>query len=218
LNRSSTAPSGYIAQKLQASVETAHQAVSDIAGVAGPGQQPVETAQALLYSAESRWWSLPETSPAVASVGLLYAERARALAEAELSKITVAGFGSTRVGGGGGSVELLIDNAAAYTVKVDVRLTPEGVALPDGSNLVVEVKPGRTVVPIHVVKTEGEARLHAQLVAGAHTLGETAHSLHFVTILTFVPWIAGALVLIAIAVWAVLWVRRRTRGGRHSRP
>jgi len=209
LDRSSTALPGYIAQGMQASVEAAHQAVQDIADAAGSGRQPIENAQALLYTAESRWWSLPQTNPRVASVGLLYAERARALAEAELAKVTTAGFRSTSVNGRGGTVGLLVDNAATYPVKVEVRLEPEGLTLPDGQSLQIEVQPGRSEIPVRVTKTNGAPHLRATLTAGTHILGETAHSVRFSTIMVFLPWVAGALVAIILAVGMLLVVRRR---------
>jgi hypothetical protein len=215
LDRSSPASPGYIAQGMQAGIEAAHQAVEDIADAAGPGRQLIENAQALLYTAESRWWSLPDTSPKVASVGLLYAERARALAEAELAKVTTAGFRSTSIHGRGGTVGLLIDNAATYPVKVEVRLEPEGMTLPDGKSLQVEAQPGRTEIPIRVTKNRGTPHLRATLAAGTHILGTTAHSVRFVTVIVFLPWAVGTLVVIAIAAATVLTVRRR--GSRNKR-
>jgi len=183
--------------------------VQDLADAAGSGRQLIENAQALLFTAESAWWSLPDTSPKVASVGLLYAERARESAEAELAKITAAGFRSTSVNGRSGTVGLLIDNAATYPMKVEVRLEPEGLTLPGGTTLQVEVQPGRTEIPIQVTKTKGTPRLRATLAAGTHTLDDSAHSVRFVTVITFLPWAAGALVVIVGAVAVVLMVRRR---------
>jgi hypothetical protein len=203
---------------MQASIEAAHQAVQDIVDAAGPGRQSVENAQAFLFTAESAWWSLSETGPKVASVGLLYAERAQALAEAELAKITTAGFSSTSVAARGGSVTLLIDNAAAYPVKVEVRLQAEGLTLPDGKSLQVEAQPGRTEVPIRVIKGKGTPRLQATLAAGTHALGERAHSVRFVTMATFIPWGAGAFVAVVAAVAVVLTMRRGRRTKKHVRP
>jgi hypothetical protein len=217
LDRSSPASPGYIAQGMQAGVEAAHQAVEDIAEAAGPGRQLIENAQALLYTAESRWWSLPDTSPKVASIGLLYAERARALAEAELAKVTTGGFRSTSVNGRGGTVGLLVDNAATYPVKAEVLLEPEGLTLPDGKILQVEVQPGRTEIPIRVAKTKGTPHLRATLAAGTHTLGTTAHSVRFVTVVVFLPWAVGALVVIVIAAATVLTVRRRRSRKKRTR-
>ena len=212
LDRSSTASPGYIAQGMQASVAAAHQAVQDIADAAGSGRELVEKAQALLYTAESAWWSRPDTSPSVASVGLLYAERARTLAEAELGQITTSGFRSTGVTGRRGTVGLLVDNATTYPVKVEIRLEPEGLTLRGGNTLQVEVQPGRTQIPIEVTKTKGASRLQATLAAGTHTLGVASHSIRFVTVVTFIPWAAGAVVVIAGLVAAVLMLRRRRRG------
>jgi hypothetical protein len=217
LDRASTASPGYIAQGMQASVAAAHQAVQDIADAAGSGRQLVENAQASLYAAESAWWSQPDTSPKVASVGLLYAERARILADAELAKITTSGFRSTGVTGRNGTVRLFVENAATYPAKIEIRLEPEGLTLPGGNSLQVEAKPGRTEIPIRVTKTKGAARLRVTLVAGTHTLGATSHSVRFVTLVTFLPWAVGAVVVIAAVVAMVFLLLRRRKRKRRTR-
>ncbi len=217
LDRASAPLAGYIARGMRSSIEVAHQAVQDIVDAAGSGRQSVENAQALLFTAESAYWSLPGTIPKAASVGLLYAERARALAEAEMAKITIAGFGSTSVTGQEGTLRLLIDNAATYPMKVEIRLNPEGLMLPGGNSLQVEVQPGRTDIPITVRRTKGTSRLQATVAAGKHLLGDETHSIRFITVLVFLPWAAGALVLIVVAAVA-LAVRHRRKRKRHARP
>ena len=209
LDRETSSPPGYIAQGMQESVQAAHEAVVNLQAAAGSGRQPVEAAQALLYAAESRWWSLAQTSPQVASVGLLYAERARASAEDELAKITTAGFVSTNVYGREGEVGLLVDNAAAYPVEIAISLRQEGLTLPGGDTFQVEVQPGRTEIPITVARVGGSPRLEATILAGTHVLGQTAHQVRFVGIVTFLPWIIGAGAVIVLGAVAVLVLRGR---------
>jgi hypothetical protein len=218
LNRASTESPGYIAAELQASVEAAHVVVADLAGAAGPGWEPVERAQALLYTAESAWWSLPGTSPRVASVGLTYAELALSLAQAELEQITASGFRSTSITGSSGVVQLVIENNVVYPVKVEVELTTEGLTLPDGDKITLNAEPGRTLVDIKVAKAGGGAHLKAKVMAGTQVLGEAEHDVGFVTVMTYLPWGLGALVLLAVIAAAILLVRRRKgRGSRSSR-
>jgi hypothetical protein len=218
LDRVSAEAAGYIAEELQASVEAAHSVVDDLAEAAGPGREPVERAQSFLYTAESRWWSLPGTSPAVASVGLTYAERAQALAEAELAKVTTGGFRATDVTGRHGTVELLVENRAVYSAEVTVQLNAQGLTLPGGDTVSVDAAPGRTRVHIDVVKTEGPSVLTATVHAGSHVLGEAEQTIRFVTVMTYLPWGLGAVVLIALATGGVLLARRgrKKRGARTS--
>jgi hypothetical protein len=213
LNRVSTEVPGYIAEELQASVDAAHVVVADLGAAAGTGWEPVERAQSLLYTAESGWWSLPGTSPSVASVGLRYAELARTLAQAELAQITPSGFRSTSITGSSGTVHLVIENKVVYPVKVEVALTAKGLTLPDGDRITVSAEPGRTLVDIRVAKAKGGAHLKATVMAGAQVLGESEHDVGFVTVMTYVPWGLGALVLIAAVVTAVLLLRRRKGQG-----
>ena len=79
--------SSYIGLALLDSITEAHAAVDALAQAAGPSASAVGEALLLVYTAESRWWSLPQTSPQTAGVGLDYALRAQALAEGELEKM-----------------------------------------------------------------------------------------------------------------------------------
>lgn len=211
LDRASTEVPGYIARELQAGVDAAHRAVDDIAAGAGPAVEPVANAQALLYTAESRWWSLPQTSPSVASVGLRYAERARSIAEAELAKIGLVALGPATVVGSSGEVILRLENEATYSVRVDINLAPEGLAVPEGDRLSVDLPPGNTNLPVVVQKTQGAAGLAATVVVGSRTLGETHASVRFVTVWAFLPWGVGALAVILAAAGAVFAVRTKRR-------
>lgn len=202
---------GYIEESLLAGIRAAHSAVTDLAAIADATRAPVEEAHRLLYIAESRWWSRPETSPREASVGLSYAEKARQVAQDELAKVRLLGAGSTVIVGSEGTVSLGVQNDAGYPFTVVLDLAGSGVMLPEGGSLEVEIAPGRTDIPVQVVKSEGSPTLDVVLMAGGSALDEAAHSLRFITIMTVLPWTIIALVIVGIGAYILVhrWVRKR---------
>lgn len=214
-SRDASVPQGYIEGSLLTSLRAAHAAVADLATAADATRAPVERAYRLLYTAESRWWWHPRTSPQVASVGLAYAEQARALAQGELDKVRFAATDRTTITGRRGVIKLAVDNGAEYPLKVGVRLSGDGLALPDGDRLEVELQPGRSEVSVNVVNAPGAHRLDVLLIAGAATLDQSSHVVRFITVMTVLPWAAGAVVVIAGAAYATY--RRCGRLGRRGR-
>ncbi|MFH0916668.1 MAG: hypothetical protein V1912_09515 [bacterium] len=210
-SRSASGSLGYIEGSLLTSLRAAHAAVADLAEVADATRAPVERAHRLLYTAESRWWWLPQTSPEVASIGLAYADEARALAQGELSKARFAGASPTIFTGHRGTIRLLLDNGADYPFRVEVRLSGRGLTLPDGERLEVELQPGRTVVPVNVLNAQGAHHLDVLMVAGASTLDEWSHSVRFITVMTVLPWAVLAVVVIGGAAYLALRRRGRRR-------
>lgn len=202
---------GYIERTLLAGLQTAHAAVSDLAAVADTTRVPVETAHRLLYMAQSRWWSRAGTSPQEASIGLEYARQAMALAQAELDKIRLVGTDTTTIVGSRGVVTLTAQNDTGYPVKVGLRLGGSGLTLPDGEEAEVELAVGRTEMPIRVERADGPHTLEIALVAGESQLDQIRDPLRFVTIMTVLPWIVIAAVVIASGLFLVVRWRLRKR-------
>lgn len=216
LKRASAGQPGYIAQALESSVAAAHSVVADLAQAAGAGWGPVEEARSLLLTAESSWWSGANTTPAVASVGLLYATRARDLAQAELAKLRVSDFRSGRVWGARGLVQLVIENGAACPMRVQVKLGARGLTLPQGDTLVVTAQPGRTLVDIEVTKAAGSADIEAVVTVGSSVVGHARQQVEFVTLLAYLPWGIGGVGVVAVAAATIFLVRRsRKHRGMH---
>jgi len=213
-SRNTAGSSGYIEGSLLASLRAAHVVVSDLAAAADATRAPVERALRLLYTAESRWWSRPQTSPQEASIGLAYSEQAGVLAQGELDKVRFAGAGPTIVAGRRGVIKLAVDNGADYPLKVELQLSGDGLALPGGDRLEVELQPGRSEVPVNVANAHGAHRLDVLLVAGRSTLDEWSHSVRFITVMTVLPWILAAAVVIGGAAYTAWRLRRRRRRRR----
>lgn len=201
---------GYIEESLLGRLQEAHAVVSDLALIADATQLPVEAAHRSLYMAESRWWSRPETSPQEANTGLEYVNQAKAAAEGELAKIHLLGVESTVMMGGEGVVNVSLENKADYPFTVELHLHGTGVAITDGEVIDVELMPGRTDIPVEVVKEEGSPRIDVTLVAGDTTLDSSGQSLRFITVMTVLPWvIIGAAVVAAALLLLARWLWRR---------
>ncbi len=211
LNRSVSTASTYIGLSLLESVAEAHDAVAALAQAAGSSPSPVQKAQLLLYTAESDWWSLPGTSPEMADAGLTYAQEAKTVAEAELGKLTVRGVREGRVMGRGGSISLTLENGTHYPVEAEVSLSGSGFRFPGGEVVMVMMPPGETMVPIEVARGSADPRLQVELLAGTLVIDTWDGDLRFITVLTFVPWVAAVIGLIAVAVVIVVLRRSRTK-------
>ena len=216
LNRRAGEAPGYIEETLLASLRVAHAVVADLAAAGGATRAPVETAGRLLYTAESRWWSRAQTSPQEASMGLAYAERARALAQAELDKVRFVGAGSTLVTGSAGVVNLAVENGAGYPLTVEVRLAGGSLAPSERKQTQIELPPGRTDIPVRVASADGPRSLDARLVIGDRTLDEWSHSVRFITVTATLPWAAVALVVLGCATYAAARLRRRKAAARRN--
>ncbi len=206
LNTAAGETQGYIQESLLEGVRSAHTAVSNLAAVADITRAPVEAAHRLLYMAESRWWSRSNTSPYEASIGLRYAEQARLLAQAELDKVSFIEDGSSVIMGNEGMATLVVENEAEYPISVDLSMAGEGVVLPEGELVEVELEPGRNKIQVKVAKTSGIHRLEAVLLAGNSTLDQIDRSFRFVTAVTVLPWATP--VLLAVAAGMYLLTRR----------
>jgi hypothetical protein len=214
LNRDVSEAPGYIEGSLLASLRAAHAVVSDLAVAGGVARAPVEAARHSLYLGESRWWSRAQTSPQEASVGLAYAEQARALAQAELDRVRFLGAGSTLFTGRTGVVTLAVENGANYPLTVEVQLAGGGLTLPGGDYLRVELPSGRTEIPVRVGGESGAHSLDARLVIGDRTLDEWSHSVRFITITTVVALAVAGVVALGGTAYAAMRLRRRKHRAR----
>lgn len=203
---------GYIKESLLAALRTAHTVVTDLAAVADTTRIPVEAAHRLLYMAQSRWWSRPDTSPREATIGQQYAKQAQALAQAELDKIHLVGVDSTRIVGNSGIVTLTAQNDTGYPVNVELRLEGSGLTLPDGKLVEIELPGGPTEIRVRVENAEGSHTLEAAMMAGQSPLDQSSYSLRFFTIMTVLPWIVVAAVVIAGALFLLVrWLLHKRR-------
>jgi hypothetical protein len=203
----------YIGLTLLDSIAEAHASVDALVQAAGPSASAVADALLLVYTAESRWWSLPQTSPQTAGVGLDYALRAQAVAEGELEKMRVAGVMGTTITGSSGDILLRLENGADYPVSAQVSLSGTGITFPDGAVLTLELTPGATELPVTVNEGPSPHDLRVTLAAGAQVVDEWSGSVEFVTVRGFLPWMLAVLLLAALTAGAVFLVRR----GRHRR-
>jgi hypothetical protein len=220
LQTGSAEPGGYIEETLLADLRAAHAAVTDLAASSDATRAPVDTAYRLLAVAESRWWWRKDISPREASIGLDYVARALAVAQGELELVGLSGAGSTFITGNEGVLEVKAQNSAAYPLTVDLRLTGEGVAFPDGESIQVELQPGETELAVRVVRSGGGAHdLTAQLVAGSGVLDELDVSLRFFSFTSMLPWLIAAAAVIAAGVYLVVRrVLRKRRLAKATRP
>ncbi len=102
-----------------------------------------------------------------------------------------------------------MDNGADYPLEVQVQLTGDGLSLPNGGSLPVELQPGRNEMPVEVEASEKPYRLDVRLMAGASTLDQGSHSVRPVTVMTFLPWAVLAVAVVGGGIFAFIWVRRR---------
>ncbi len=215
LQTSAGSSGGYIQESLFAGLEAAHAVVSNLAAIADTTRAPVEEAYRLLYIAESSWWSRSGTSPQEASAGMRYAEKARLVAQAELDKVRLSEGGSTTIMGGEGMVSVIVENDTGYPLTVEMGLAADGVELSQEGSLEVELGPGRTEIPVRVARGEGSQRLDIVLLAGDSPLGEAGYQLRFITLMSVLPWIVlAALVVVTggfLLVYRAVQKRRALR-------
>jgi hypothetical protein len=189
-------PIGYIESRLLGSVREAHVPVSDLAGAADATKTPVNQAYQLLYVAESRWWSREGVSPKEASMGLTFAQKAQAAAEAELDKVRVLKVESPLVTGGESTVRIAIQNAADYQVIAELRLTGEGLSFPDGDQISVELQPGRTDLQVKIASAGRPKQITGSLLVGTTVVDEFAHNVRSVGVWEILPWVLAVIALL----------------------
>ena len=207
---------GYIEEVLGKNLEEAHAAVSDLGAVADATHLSVETAHRWLYLAESNWWSRDGVSPTEASVGLEYAQRARDLAQGELSRLQLVAADSLTVFGHEGSLEVTASNQAQYPFRVQLSFAGSGLTFPRGETIAVELAPGRNRLTVPL-RGSGTRHLEVRLAAGQSVLAQASLTVRFVTWYSLMPWlILAALVLGAGAVVGARLVLARRR--RQKRP
>jgi hypothetical protein len=203
-------PDGYIEEVLQSSVRSAHSAVDDLAVAADTTRTPVDRALRLLYAAEARWWSRAGASPQEASMGLSYAAEAEAVAESELSKLSLVKVDSPLVTGEEGTLRLIIENAADYPMTVELRLAGAGLTFPEGDRLSLELTPGRTELTFKVASESGPHRVDASLAAGSRVVDESSSRVRFLRLMAVLPWLIVVAALLGMG-GVYLLVRRRLR-------
>ncbi len=209
LNRYARGTQSYIEGAMLASLREAHSAVVDLAAAADPTRAALETARRLLYTAESRWWWQQQTSPQVASIGLAYAQEARALAQGELDKVVLTGTESATIAGRQERMTLSVDNGADYPLEVVVRLAGEGVDFPGGEESLVDLQPGRNEVSVDILAVEEPYRFEVTVLAGNSVLDQRVHTVRPITVMTFLPWAVLAVVVIGGASLLIVLLRRR---------
>ncbi len=209
LTRDPAPPTGYIAPTVFDAVRNAHASVEDLASTAGPANLALEAARRSLFIAESRWWQRPGVSPDEASIGLAYAVLAERTAKDPLSKIGVSKVGGGLIFGREGIARVTVTNGGQSVMTVGFTLEGEGLTLRGGSSSELRLQPGDTTVDVAVVGTSGEGTLTARLTAGRSVLAEKSASLHFVTVVTFLPWAGLAVLVVILIIMTTILIRRR---------
>lgn len=204
-------PGGYIEESLRAGLRVAHTAVGDLVAMADPTRAPVEEVLRLLFIAQSRWWSRAETSPLEATIGMAYADKAREMAEREMEKVRFLDSRPASIVGSEGTVQVVVQNDAGYPLNVKLGLEATGVTLPEGDSREVAIAPGRTEIPVRVTGTGAPYELRATLRTGSRTLDEAGYALRFITVMTVLPWAIAAGVIVALALFLVVYRSRRRR-------
>jgi hypothetical protein len=141
-------------------------------------------------------------------VGLLYAEEALVAARNELDKVSLAGASPARILGHQGTVTLAVDNQAGYPLELEVQLSGDGLSLLGASDFVIELQPGRNELPVDIETTGNPYLLEFRLMAGSSVVDEDDLSVRPITVMTFLPWVLAAVVVIAAVVFAIVWLRR----------
>jgi hypothetical protein len=201
---------GYIEGIVMAGVRDAHAVVTDLGVAADTTLTPVDLAHRLLYTAESRWWSRAGTSPEEASMGLAYAAQARTVAEAEFNKVRLARVSSPLMTGDEGVAKVTVENVAGYPMSVELGFSGEGVEFPSGERIPFDLPPGETEIPVAVGSDGGSHSIVVSLVAGSSVLDEQTHVVRFLGLMTVLPWVVVAVVVL-VAGGAYVIVRRCRR-------
>jgi hypothetical protein len=212
LDGTSARPAGYIEDQLLGSVREAHSPVSDLAAAADTNKTPVNQACQLLYLAESRWWSREGVSPTEASMGLAFAEQARAAAQEELGKVRFLKADSPLITGGEGTVHIAIENSTDYQVAATLKLAGEGLSFLDGNQLVVELQPGRTDLQVNITSIGGPQQVTGSLLVGTTLVDELVHDVRSVGLWEILPWVLAVLVLLGAGAAYVLVKKHRRKG------
>jgi len=108
-----------------------------------------------------------------------------------------------------GTLKLAVDNEADYPLEVEAQLTGDGIFVLDESDFIIELQPGRNEVLLQVETARDPYLLEIRLLAGSTLLDEDDLSVRPLTIMTFLPWVLAAVVVIGVVVFAFLWLRRR---------
>jgi hypothetical protein len=213
LSRVTTAGEGYVQQVLLQAIRSAHSKVVDLSQALDPGQDPVQTARLLLYTAESRYWAAPGTDPGTASVGLSYARAAEKIASEQLNGIQLGPIDGRVVVGSEARLAVTAQSKATYPIKLTLEIRGDGLTVGGGEKRQVVLDPGTTSFPVDVKGTKGRSSVEIRLLAGTTVIDETRISLRFITIYTVLPWGIGFVVIVCAVVF-VLLRRRRVRRGR----
>ncbi len=216
LSRYTSAVEGYVGQSLLDSLRSAHQVVSDLSQATDAVHTPVDNAQLLLYTGESRFWFVPEAGPKLASIGLAYADAAGKLAAAELAKVKFGGAGPATVWGSDTDLRFSVENRAGYPLKVVLTVEGSGLSFPKGPRFAIEVPAGETVVSVPVKASGGSAKASATLTIGTTLVDSKVISVRFVTVVTVLPWAVGIAVAVGILVLVFLLWRSRRRQRRRK--
>jgi len=206
---------GYVEESLLAGLRIAHAVVSDLAAMADPTRAPVAEALRLLYTAESRWWSRPETSPEEATIGMEYAEKARQIAMQEMGKIRFLDPRPLSIVGDEGTVGVVVQNDTGYPATVRLGLEGTGATLSEERLLDVELAVGRNEIPVRVLGTGGSQEVRAVLLAGGTVLDEAGYPVRFVTVWTILPGVIVGVAVVTLGVFLALrWTTRRRKAGK----
>ncbi len=75
--------------------------------------------------------------------------------------------------GSDGKVTLSVTNGSDSTMKVELRLSGEGLEFPQGSTMTVKLKPGDNDITVAVVGTSKARELIASMTVGEHSSWES---------------------------------------------
>ena len=146
-------------------------------------------------------------------MGLAYADQARAVAEAELSKVRIAQVSSSLATGAEGVVEVTLENYTGYPMSVGLELSGEGVEFLSGEHIHLDLSPGSTEFSLRLASEGGSHNIVVSLVAGSTVLDEHTHLVRFLGLMTVLPWvIVGAVLIVAGGIYVILRRRARSRG------
>ena len=204
---------GFIDQSMMESLRTTHAAFADLDQAAGSGASPLSSIRLLLYVAESRYWMAPGTSPQVANLGLSYQDAVNRRVRAEFDKIQVVPGQSVTLKSGEGQVSVSVQNGAGYPMTVQATMSGDGVDVSGGGSQVVELAPDTNTVTYTVGMSGSRATVKVTLAAGGTVVAADEVQLRSVSAMWFIPWLAGGVVLLAVAAWLVVsrLLRRRRR-------
>lgn len=190
-------------------MERAHALTADLVEASeGSDRAPLDRLRVMLYTGQSRYWFSRGQDPAIANLGLSYLEAVGAFVEAEFGKVEV-GSESVLFVGKEGEVPVGITNTAGYPMNVDLVLMAEGLAVRGGDRISVTLGPQENVFSVPVTAAGSGGTLQVKVVAGSSVVDEGEIAVRALSIGSLLPWVLGAVLVLAALVALLLRVRAR---------